>query len=390
MINFFIKRFIKNYDDINSPAVRNKYGVLCGIVGIILNTFMFGIKFLAGILSNSASITADAFNNLSDSGSSLVSILGFKLASQKPDKDHPFGHGRFEYISGLAVSFIIILMGIELARDSVYKIFNPNQVRLTAVSAIILCLSILIKLYMAYYNNKIGKKINSAAMKAASADSISDVVSTTTVLLCMLLSYFTEIKIDGFCGLAVSLFIIKTGVSTAGETINPLLGQPPKKEFVDEIHNIVMSYPQVIGMHDLVVHDYGPGRTMVSLHAEVPENSDLLETHDCIDNIEKLLCEKLNCNVVIHMDPVVENDEFSNNLKETITGYLKETVDLTVSLHDFRIVRGNTHTNIIFDVVIPCDYKCTDEEMRMYIQDYISSINSTFYSVVTVDRNYTE
>ncbi|MCM1161968.1 MAG: cation diffusion facilitator family transporter [Roseburia sp.] len=387
MVSFFARLFIKNREDITSPNVRRKYGVLCGAVGIFFNVFLFGVKFLAGMLSHSIAITADAFNNLSDAGSSLITLIGFKLAGQKPDPGHPFGHGRFEYISGLLVSVAIILMAYELISSSIQKIIHPKAVASSPLVIAILLLSILIKLYMYFYNHSLGKKLNSPAMCATASDSFSDMIATSFVLFAILISKSTGLLIDGYCGVLVGLFIFIAGIRAAKDTINPLLGQPPSREFVKQIEEIVTSYDEILGIHDLIVHDYGPGRVMISLHAEVSAHGDLVSLHDIIDNIERTLKKGLKCDAVIHMDPVVEDDEETNQLKEQITAFLKE-YDSDLNLHDFRLVKGPTHTNIIFDVLLPMEFKKTDLEVKQYLSDKIASLDPKYYSVIEIDRAY--
>ena len=353
MITLLSRLFIKNYRDYHTPSVRTAYGILCGLVGIFLNILLFAFKLAAGILSGSVAVTADAFNNLSDAGSSVITLIGFKLAAEKPDKEHPFGHGRFEYISGLIVSLVIMLMGLELAKSSFEKILHPEAVDASLLTFIALAVSIAVKFYMSFYNRAIGHKIDSVSMKATAADSRSDVVSTSAVFLVTLFSSFSKLNLDGYCGLAVALFILYTGFSAARDTIGPLLGQPPKEEFVNEIKSIVMSHPEVKGIHDLVVHDYGPGRVMVSLHAEVDEHADFCKTHDVIDNIERYIAEKMGCSAVIHMDPVSVGDEETEELKRQLTEFTHKTLSREMTLHDFRLVKGRTHTNVIFDIVVP-------------------------------------
>lgn len=387
MVSFFARLFIKNREDITSPGVRRKYGVLCGAVGIFFNVFLFGVKFLAGMLSHSIAITADAFNNLSDAGSSLITLIGFKLAGQKPDPGHPFGHGRFEYISGLLVSIAIILMAYELISSSIQKIIHPKAVASSPLVIAILLLSILIKLYMYFYNHSLGKKLNSPAMCATASDSFSDMIATSFVLFAILISKSTGLLIDGYCGVLVGLFIFIAGIRAAKDTINPLLGQPPSREFVKQIEEIVTSYDEILGIHDLIVHDYGPGRVMISLHAEVSAHGDLVSLHDIIDNIERTLKKGLKCDAVIHMDPVVEDDEETNQLKEQITAFLKE-YDSDLNLHDFRLVKGPTHTNIIFDVLLPMEFKKTDLEVKQYLSDKITALDPKYYSVIEIDRAY--
>lgn len=389
MISLLSRIFIKN-NNYSDPAVRASYGILCGIVGIMLNVLLFAFKLVAGSISGSVAITADAFNNLSDAGSSFVTLIGFKLASQEPDKEHPFGHGRIEYVAGLIVSFIIMLMGFELVKSSFEKILHPENVSLNPLTLVILSLSVAVKLYMAFYNKNIGEKINSSAMKATFHDCLSDSVATFAVLVSIFVMHFFDLKIDGYCGVLVALFIFRAGIFSAMETINPLLGQPPSQEFVKTIHNLVMSHPEILGIHDMIVHDYGPGRVMVSLHAEVDEKADLLKTHDVIDNIEKNLCEKCGCTAVIHMDPIAREDEETNAMRDAMASFIKDTFGENVSIHDFRMVKGETHTNIIFDVVIPYGTKISEQEIREKVRDYLDSFEKRYFAVITVDRSYTE
>ena len=315
MISLLAKIFIKNRDGESPETLRLRYGVLCGAFGIFLNLMLFVGKLVAGMLSGSISVTADAFNNLSDAGSSLITLVGFRIAGHKADSHHPFGHGRFEYISGLLVSILIILVGFELGKSSVEKLFAPEPVVFSALTLSILAVSVAVKLYMAFYNKRIGKKLDSPAMEATAVDSLSDAASTFVVFICMLLSHFFEWEIDAWCGLAVSGFILVSGIRSAKQTIDPLLGQPPSAELVGRIESIVRSHPYVVGIHDLVVHDYGPGRLMISLHAEVPADGDLLKIHDSIDNAEKELNHALCCEAVIHMDPVETDDARTNETK---------------------------------------------------------------------------
>ncbi|NBI89487.1 cation transporter [Lachnospiraceae bacterium] len=388
MISFLSKIFIKDRENISSPQVRKAYGVLCGSTGIALNILLFAGKFLAGFLSNSIAITADAFNNLSDAGSSLITLVGFQMAGQKPDPNHPFGHGRIEYLSGLFVSVAILIMAFELIQTSVDKILHPQPVVFNSLTIIILLVSIAVKLYMAYYNKNIGKKIDSAAMKATATDSLSDTLATTVVLAASLTTHFTGLKIDGYCGILVGLFIFYAGYSAAKDTISPLLGQPPQPDFVKNVETIVMGYEHVQGIHDMVVHDYGPGRVMISLHAEVPAYGNLLVLHDMIDNIEHRLHNELHCEAVIHMDPVITDDAQTNQLKKQLTDLLHNTYP-EIRFHDFRIVKGPTHTNIIFDIVVPFDYKENDEVITAFLQKEIHRINNTYFAVIQVDKAYT-
>lgn len=387
MIKFLANLYIKENDD--SKIVREKYGVLCGTMGIVLNFLLFAGKFFAGTISKSVSITADAFNNLSDAGSSVITLLGFKLANQKPDPEHPFGHGRIEYLSGLVVAMAILLMGYELATSSIDKILHPEAVEFSVISAVILVVSIAVKFYMGAYNNKIGDKIDSAAMKATAADCLSDCIATALVLVAAIVGHFSGLVIDGWCGLLVSLFIIRAGIEAAKETVSPLLGQKPDEDIVNEIYRIVMSYPEVFGIHDLIVHDYGPGRLMITLHAEVSANADILYTHDVIDNIEQELKETLGCEATIHMDPIADNDETVKAMRDKVAQCVADVLGGMVSIHDFRMVEGVTHTNVIFDVVIPTDYKESAANVEGRVVEEVAKLeNGTYRAVVKVEYAY--
>ena len=385
MISLLAKIFIKNRDGESPETLRLRYGVLCGAFGIFLNLMLFVGKLVAGMLSGSISVTADAFNNLSDAGSSLITLVGFRIAGHKADSHHPFGHGRFEYISGLLVSILIILVGFELGKSSVEKLFAPEPVVFSALTLSILAVSVAVKLYMAFYNKRIGKKLDSPAMEATAVDSLSDAASTFVVFICMLLSHFFEWEIDAWCGLAVSGFILVSGIRSAKETIDPLLGQPPSAELVGRIESIVRSHPYVVGIHDLVVHDYGPGRLMISLHAEVPADGDLLKIHDSIDNAEKELNHALCCEAVIHMDPVETDDARTNETKEKIAALVR-TLDPRITIHDFRMVSGETHTNVIFDAVVPFDVSLDEKEVAARISELVSALDGNYYAVVNIDK----
>lgn len=379
--------FIKDYVNVTAPSVRRAYGILCGAVGILLNVILFGLKFGAGTLTNSISITADAFNNLSDAGSSIITLIGFKMSGQKPDVDHPFGHGRIEYLSGLLVSIAILIMAFELIKTSFTKILHPEAVAFQPLIIVILSFSILTKLYMYFYNKNIGKTVNSPTLHATALDSLSDTIATFVVLLTSVISYKTGFQLDGYAGVVVGIFIGYTGFSAAKETISPLLGQTPDPEFVREIARIVTSHEAILGLHDLVVHDYGPGRIMISLHAEIPADGDILLMHDTIDNIEKELQKKLHCVAVIHMDPIRNNDPTTMELKERVTEVLK-SIHSDLSLHDFRVVSGSTHTNLIFDVVVPYQFELQDQELEVKIQSMVSAINPEYFIVIEIDRAF--
>ena len=387
MISILAKRFIKDYENMKSPHVRHSYGMLCGIVGIMLNILLFIGKFLAGTLSHSIAITADAINNLSDAGSSFITLAGFKLASQKPDPDHPYGHGRIEYLSGLFVSLLIILMAVELLKTSFNKIVHPTETAISPLVMIILAASILVKLYMSFYNSKIGNKIDSAALLATAADSRGDMISTLLVLVSSAISYFSGIQIDGYCGLLVGLFILYSGFNAAKDTIDPLLGKAPDKEYVAKIEEIVTSHDLILGIHDMMIHDYGPGRVVVSLHAEVPSDGDILEMHDLIDHIEHDLSEMCECEAVIHMDPISVNDPETAELKEQIHTIITG-IDKTLQFHDFRIVKGPTHTNLLFDVLVPYKFPIKDSELIVQIDHKVKELNPSYFIVVKVDHTY--
>lgn len=390
MIKLLSRIFIKHYKNYESPAVRSSYGVLCGGFGIFLNILLFIGKFLAGTLAKSVSITADAFNNLADAGSSIITLLGFRLARQKPDTKHPFGHGRIEYIAGLLVSAAIILMGFELAKSSISKIISPEPIEFSVLTAAILVCSILVKLYMVFYNKSIGKKIKSATLGATALDSCSDCIATSVVLVSSLIAHFFKINIDGYCGVLVAAFVIYSGIRSLQETITPLLGQSPDKEFMDRIQKLIEKFPEITGIHDLIVHDYGPGRLMISLHAEMPvhEDSDIFAMHDIIDNAERLLSKELECLVTIHLDPTRANDEKVAELKAKTVNVL-HGISPELSLHDFRVVPGPTHTNLIFDVVIPFDLKLKEDEIIEKLNSAVSEWDDAkYYVVVSFDRPY--
>lgn len=383
MVRFLEKFFINKND---APAKqRQSYGMLCGIAGVLFNILLFAGKFIAGSISRSIAITADAFNNLSDAGSSAVTLVGFKMAGTKPDTEHPFGHGRIEYIAGLIVSAAILIMAFELIRDSVVKILHPAETDFSAVTAVILVVSILIKLYMASYNRRIGKKIDSAAMKAAATDSLSDALATMVVLMTTLVGDFWNIHMDGYCGVLVGILIFFAGISAAKDTLNPLLGQPPEEEFVNDIYRIVTAHKGVRGIHDLIVHDYGPGRRMISLHAEVAADENILEIHDMIDRIESELKQKLYCEAVIHMDPVVI-DEKTEHMRNMVQDVVRRLGD-GFSMHDFRMVPGKTHTNLIFDVVVPFAYRHSDQEVVLLLEEKIKEkTEGNYFLKVQIDR----
>lgn len=388
MITFLASLFIKDSKNYKEPSVRQAYGVLSGAVGIGLNILLFFGKWLAGTISGSIAITADAFNNLSDAGSSIITLIGFRISGQEPDPEHPFGHGRMEYISGLLVSVAILVMGFELIWSSIGKLRSPEPIESSTLVFGILIASILVKLYMFFYNHSLSKKIESAAMKATSVDSLSDTVATTLVLIATLISKYTGLLLDGWFGILVGLFILYTGGSTLKETIDLLLGQPPKQEFIDEVKEIVLGHSMVHGVHDLIVHDYGPGRVMISLHAEVDVNGDIQDIHEQIDHIEHELQEKLHCSATIHMDPIVTDDKEVLAMKAKVEEMV-HFLDESFSMHDFRMVKGSTRTNLIFDVEVPRKTSYTDNEIVNWLKERIHELpGSKYFAVIQIDHEY--
>lgn len=387
MISLLAKWLIPNRDKVENSEVRRAWGSLCGFMGIALNLLLFAGKLAAGALSGSIAVTADAFNNLSDAGLSVVTLLGFRLAGKKPDADHPFGHGRMEYVSGLAVAGLILLMGAELAKSSVEKILRPESVSFSWLAAAILLLSVGVKVYMYLYNKSVGKKIRSAAMAATASDSLSDTAATAAVLLAMLVGHWSGVQLDGWTGLLVALFILWSAVQAARDTVSPLLGQSPDPLLVKEIEELVMAHDAVVGVHDLVVHDYGPGRRIISLHAEVPADGQVLALHDVIDNIEAELSRKLHCEAVIHMDPVVVGDPQVDALHEKVAALVR-TIDPRITIHDFRIVPGATHTNLIFDAVIPFDERLTRPQVAAQICQLVQGLDGRYRAVVKIENSY--
>lgn len=387
MISLLVKLFYGEMNMSDEKAVRRAYGTACSGAGIGFNVLLFAGKLIAGMLSGSVAIVSDAFNNLSDAGSSIISLVGFKLSNKKSDPQHPFGHGRLEYISGLCVSFLIILMGVELGKASIEKIIEPAQVKFSLLTAAILAASILVKLYMALYNSRIGKQLNAVTMKAMAKDSLSDAVATSVVLMSMIVAKLADIAIDGYCGVVVAAFILFTGITAARDTISPLLGQKPDSEFIEEVMRIVNAHKEIIGTHDLVVHDYGPGRLMITLHAEVDADMDILVAHDAVDNIENELREKLGCNAVVHMDPIVTDDVEVNATREEIKRVVSN-IDSRMTIHDFRMVPGPTHTNVIFDVAVPFDIDMDDDELRKILGARIRDVDSKLNAVIEIDKCY--
>ena len=387
LLKLLIGIFIKDKDNVDDPLVRKAYGSLCSIYGILLNLLLFAGKYAAGVVSGSIAVTADAFNNLSDAGSSGVSLLGFRLSGKKPDTDHPFGHGRIEYISGLVIAALILIMGAELLISSAEKVMHPQPAEFSWLTVGILLASVLVKLYMFFYNRSVGRRISSSAMVAAAADSLSDSVSTLVVLVSTLLLHFAGVNIDAYAGLMVACFILYTAGSVAKDTISPLLGQAPDPELVNAIAEIAQSDPHILGIHDLIIHDYGPGRRMVSLHAEVDGKGDFFELHDIIDQTESRLKAELGCDAVIHMDPVVTDDEAVSRKREMLRDIIRD-FDPELCFHDFRMIEGPSHTNLVFEVAVPPGYKLSKSELKRRLTEEIESRLPDHYCVMTVEDAY--
>lgn len=386
MIEFLIRRFVPDWQQVQRTDVRERYGTLAAAVGILSNIFLCIIKGLIGLFSGSIAVTADAVNNLSDAGSSVITLLAFKIAGKPADEEHPYGHARMEYISGMAVSFIIILLGLELMGSSFEKILHPEEVGVSALTYLVLIVSIAVKLWQGMFNRSLGKRISSEALQATAADSLNDVFSTGAVLLSTLVYQFTAIPIDGWVGMLVAIFITVSGVKLIMETGSPLLGQAPDPQMVRELEEKITAYDGVIGIHDLQVHNYGPGRVFATVHAEVPANRDILVSHDIIDNIEREVGHEMNLNLVIHMDPVVTDDERLNQLHAQVQ-QIVAGIDSDLSMHDFRAVFGPTHTNLVFDVVVPPGFSLSDSELSRRIEQQVQTLGS-YFCVITVDHNY--
>lgn len=387
MIDVLIRLFVRNSERVDDPTVRSSYGALAGFTGILLNLCLFGAKFIAGLLTASIAVTADAFNNLSDAGSSVVTLVGFKMAGMPSDNEHPFGHGRIEYLSGLLVSMAIILVGAELVKSSFSKILHPEVVAFSTVSMVILAVSVLVKLWMCWFNRLLAARINSAAMRAASMDSLTDAVATTAVLIGILISQMFRWNIDGWIGMLVALFILYTGFTTARDSLSPLLGQAPDAGLVKDIADTVQAHDEVVGIHDLIIHDYGPGRRIISLHAEVPCNVDILVMHDAIDLIELELRHKFNCDVTIHMDPIAVNDEETDAVRCKVVDMVKG-ISAELSIHDFRMVQGTTHTNLIFDVMVPHKFSMSDTQIAEAVREGVQGIDSSYFAVICVEKGF--
>lgn len=388
MTEFLLSRFVKGYPEVNDPQVRARCGNLAGLVGICCNLLLSAGKFLAGLLTGSVAISADAVNNLSDASSSIITLLGFRLAARPADDEHPYGHGRTEYLSGLAVSVMILLIGAELAKTSIQKILSPEPITTGMVSILILAASILVKFWMAAFNRHVGRLIRSATLEATAADSRNDVISTGAVLIATLLQMQFGWNLDGYMGLAVAAFILWSGWGLVKDSIAPLLGQTPDPELVRHIADVTLSYPGVLGIHDMIVHDYGPGRQFASLHAEMAASADVLESHDTIDRIEKYFLEQEGLHVVIHYDPIVTDDSETGEAREFFAAEAKK-LDPRLSIHDLRMVPGTTHTNVIFDLVLPRELDSRTSELKHALQEAAQRKNPLWLCVITAENSFT-
>ena len=388
MTDLIIKAFIKDYKKTNDPKVRMKYGILSGGVGIGVNVLLCLLKFFVGALTGSIAITADAVNNLSDAGSSAVTVFGFKMAGKPADRNHPFGHGRIEYITAMIVSFIILFMGVELAIQSVKKIRSPEDIQFSVLGVIIIAASILGKLWLAFFNRGLGKRIDSPAMAAVVADIMSDIAATSITLIALILSrFFPSLHIDGWLGIIVAGFVFKAGLEIFRDTLSSLIGQPPSKELVEELKAKILSYDHVSGIHDLIMHNYGPDHFFATVHVEIPSDIDVMMGHDIIDNIENDIKKQMGIELTIHYDPLVVNNERVNELKEMTLNVVKR-IDSDISIHDFRVVDGPMHTNLIFDVVIPYDFKEKSGELISEIRLRISEINNSYFAIIKVEHSF--
>ncbi len=387
MTNLLIKWFVKNADATENPDVRLSYGRMAGVVGIVCNLLLAASKLAVGLFSGSISIAADAVNNLSDTASSVITLAGFRMASKPADKEHPFGHARFEYIAGLSVAILIMVIGIELAKSSFARILSPAPVRYNAVALAVLGLSILVKLWMALFNRNIGRRIDSPALIATFADSRNDVIATAAVLAAAAVAWATGLSLDGWMGLAVAAFVLVSGALLVRDTLSPLLGEAPAPELVKYVGDKIKSYSGVLGTHDLIVHDYGPGRRFASAHVEMSSEQDVMHSHDTIDNIEQDFLQNDNIHLIIHYDPVETGDEAVN----TARGFAARAVaaiDSRMTIHDFRMVDGPTHTNYIFDVVAPVEMELDEDALREQIETALQHGSKKINAVVTIDRSY--
>ncbi|PWM42044.1 MAG: cation-efflux pump [Clostridiales bacterium] len=387
MTELLIRLFVRDYRNMDRPEVRERYGKFSGIVGIVSNLLLFVMKAVTGFVTGSISIVADAVNNLSDSASSVITLVGFKLSGKPADQEHPYGHARIEYISGLIVSFLILLLGVQLLQESAGKIFAPEEAAFSPVAVVVLVVSCLIKTWQCLFYRKVGRRISSPTIEATAADSRSDVFSTLAVLLGLVISRLTGFNLDGYMGVAVALLILWTGVKVVKETSDPLLGTAPAREVVDDIYRTILSYDGILGLHDLNVHMYGEGRTFASVHCEVDAHEDILASHDLVDNIERDFLKQKNIHLVIHMDPIVVDDAPTNALREQVREVLRG-ISPEITMHDFRVVWGKTHSNVLFDVCVPFGFRYTDAALLDEIANGIYMLGKNYVPVVTVDHSY--
>ena len=387
MTELLIRLFVRDYRNMDRPEVRERYGKFSGIVGIVSNLLLFVMKAVTGFVTGSISIVADAVNNLSDSASSVITLVGFKLSGKPADQEHPYGHARIEYISGLIVSFLILLLGVQLLQESAGKIFAPEEAAFSPVAVVVLVVSCLIKTWQCLFYRKVGRRISSPTIEATAADSRSDVFSTLAVLLGLVISRLTGFNLDGYMGVAVALLILWTGVKVVKETSDPLLGTAPAREVVDDIYRTILSYDGILGLHDLNVHMYGEGRTFASVHCEVDAHEDILASHDLVDNIERDFLKQKNIHLVIHMDPIVVDDAPTNALREQVREVLRG-LSPEITMHDFRVVWGKTHSNVLFDVCVPFGFRYTDAALLDEIANGIYMLGKNYVPVVTVDHSY--
>ncbi len=385
MTNLIVRLFVKDADNITNPAVRARYGVVSSIVGIVCNVFLAALKFVLGVISNSISITADAVNNLSDTASSVVTLVGFRLSSKPADREHPFGHGRIEYICGLGIAFLILLVGFEILKTSFSRIMSSERAISSTVVIIGLIASVLTKLWMSRFNTKLGMKISSSAMRAVATDSISDALSTGVTLIAIIASRFTTLPVDGYVGILVSGFVMFSGINIIRDTLGPLLGTAPDPDIVKKIHAAVMRHDKILGIHDLIVHDYGPGRIFASLHAEVSSKEDIMESHAVIDHVESEVSESLGIEILIHMDPLEVECEETCRIRDDTENAINK-LDASFTMHDFRIVPSGEHKNLIFDVAIPIDYPAPNSVVIDMVNTAVSALDTSYVVKATIDR----
>lgn len=387
MTQLLIRLFIKNSGNVSDPSVRESYGKFSGVVGIATNILLFLLKIITGLLFNSIALVADAINNLSDSLSSIVTLVGFKLAGKPADEEHPYGHARIEYLSGLIVSFSILILGLQLGKSSFDKVLHPADAEFSVIMIVVMVIAILVKIWQGLFYRKIGSLIDSTAISATAADSMNDVFATGAVLIGTLITRLTGFNLDGYMGIVVAVLVIVTGVKLIIATSNPLLGMAPSKELVDDIYRTIMSYHGILGLHDLNVHNYGPGRCFASVHCEVPAERDIMISHDIIDNIERDFLTKKKIHLVVHLDPIVTDDARTNELKVQVEEILLQ-ISPDISMHDFRVVWGTTHSNLIFDICVSFEFELSDTQLTDLIAEKVHEINPTYHSVITVDHDY--